>query len=83
MCIALSAIARYALDVASYPFRPRQVPSRRSQEIKGSYQTAGVERMLTRRHREDDVLRGLDVDSDGSQTTSIVRNCRFRGPQLR
>ena len=50
-----------------------------------------MERMLTRRCRPsgDDVLRGLgdnvddDDDSDGAQATSIVRNCRLRGPQLR
>jgi len=49
-----------------------------------------VERMLTRRRSGDDVVRGLgdddddvDDDSDGAQATSIVRNCRLRGPQLR
>jgi len=42
--------------------------------------------MLTRRRRGDDVLHSLDDDvddSDAAQATSIVRNCRFRGPQLR
>jgi len=56
-------------------------------------QRPGVERMLTRRRSDgDDVLLLLlhslddddDVDSgDGVETTSIVRNCRFHGAQLR
>jgi len=91
-----SEVSTGTVNDSSRPLSPSRYPRRRIRGIRERHQNAqrpGVERMLTRRRSDgDDVLLLLllhsldddDVDSsDGVETTSIVRNCRFHGAQLR